>query len=50
MYLKWYNRAGMTDISKVLEVFFYRSVSGNEPVREWLKEFSGVICDFLTKP
>jgi phage-related protein len=27
----------MADISKVLEVFFYRSESGNEPVRDWIK-------------
>jgi phage-related protein len=28
----------MVDISLVLNVVFYRSESGNEPVREWLKE------------
>ena len=28
----------MVDISFVLNVVFYRSESGNEPVREWLKE------------
>ena len=28
----------MVDISFVLKVVFYRSESGNEPVREWLKE------------
>jgi len=28
----------MTDIAFVLKVVFYRSASGNEPVREWLKE------------
>src|SRR4030042_402996 len=28
----------MVDISLLLNVVFYRSESGNEPVREWLKE------------
>ena len=28
----------MVDISFVLKVVFYRSESGNEPVRKWLKE------------
>ena len=28
----------MTDISVVLNVVFYRSEAGNEPVREWLKD------------
>ncbi|MBM4341393.1 MAG: type II toxin-antitoxin system RelE/ParE family toxin [Deltaproteobacteria bacterium] len=28
----------MVDISFVLKVVFFRSESGNEPVREWLKE------------
>jgi len=28
----------MVDISLVLNVVFYRSESGNEPVRKWLKE------------
>ncbi len=30
----------MVDISFALNVVFYRSESGNEPVREWLKELS----------
>jgi len=30
----------MMDISYVLTVVFYRTESGNEPVREWLKELS----------
>ena len=30
----------MIDISYVLTVVFYRTESGNEPVREWLKELS----------
>lgn len=37
MHQKWYNGLRMADISKVLEVFFYRSESGNEPVRDWIK-------------
>ncbi len=37
MHQKWYNKLLMADISKVLEVFFYRSEAGNEPVREWLR-------------
>lgn len=28
----------MTEISFVLKVIFYRTESGNEPVREWLKD------------
>ena len=28
----------MVDISFVLKVVFYRSQTGNEPVREWLKK------------
>ena len=28
----------MTEITFVLQVVFYRSEAGNEPVREWLKE------------
>jgi len=27
----------MTSGSKVLTVYFYKSIAGNEPVREWLK-------------
>ena len=30
----------MTDLPYVLDVVFYRTESGNEPVREWLKELS----------
>ena len=30
----------MIDLPYVLAVVFYRSESGNEPVREWLKELS----------
>ena len=30
----------MVDISFVLKVVFYRSQTGNEPVREWLKSLS----------
>jgi phage-related protein len=30
----------MIDLPYVLTVVFYRSESGNEPVREWLKELS----------
>jgi len=30
----------MIDIPYVLNVVFYRTESGNEPVREWLKELS----------
>lgn len=30
----------MVDISFVLKVAFYRSETGNEPVREWLRELS----------
>jgi len=30
----------MTDLPYVLTVVFYRAESGNEPVREWLKELS----------
>ena len=29
----------MADISFVLKVVFYRSEAGNEPVRDWLKDF-----------
>lgn len=37
MHQYWYNRLQVTEISFVLNVVFYRSESGNEPVREWLK-------------
>lgn len=30
----------MSDLTYVLTVVFYRAASGNEPVREWLKELS----------
>jgi phage-related protein len=30
----------MTDIAFVLNVVFYRSEAGNEPVREWLKDLN----------
>lgn len=38
MYQKWYYRPRMIDSSIVLNVVFYRSESGKEPVREWLKD------------
>ncbi len=38
MYQKWYNVFQMSDSPLILEVVFYRSEAGNEPVREWLKE------------
>ena len=36
----WYNVNHMIDLPYVLTVVFYRAESGNEPVREWLKELS----------
>jgi len=38
LYQKWYNESYMVDITFVLTVIFYRSETGNEPVREWLKD------------
>lgn len=38
MHQKWYNGLRMDDIAYVLKVVFYRSETGNEPVREWLKK------------
>ena len=32
----WYNRL-MTNRNEPLEVYFYKTCSGNEPVKEWLK-------------
>ncbi len=38
MYQIWYNGSYMINIAFVLNVVFYRSESGNEPVREWLRD------------
>lgn len=34
----WYNGVQKSDIKFVLQVVFYCSEAGNEPVREWLKD------------
>ena len=36
----WYNGYHMIDLPYVLNVVFYRTESGKEPVREWLKGLS----------
>lgn len=40
MYQLWYNSYSMVETPYILNVVFYRSETGNEPVREWLKDLS----------
>ncbi len=46
LYQKWYNQADVTQPPEpetpqpILEVRFFRTAAGNEPVREWLKAMS----------